>query len=220
MTAATKTPATHASLEAALQAVRKDLGGIEKDGTAPEMLGSFKFVSWDALAPKVGDAMAKHDVFILPEVLDAVTVEAGQTARGKTNYRTTVRLRFEVIGGGHSKQILWFGQGDDTGDKSLQKAVTSGYKYFLLKLFLASGAEDSDGQSEEMADVSSEANRRADEAAAAVNDVFPGSVRKGTEAAKPAGGPPVRKREAQPDPDAHPDADEPTRVTPDEVPFG
>ena len=143
MTAATKTPATHASLEAALQAVRKDLGGIEKDGTAPEMLGSFKFVSWDALAPKVGDAMAKHDVFILPEVLDAVTVEAGQTARGKTNYRTTVRLRFEVIGGGHSKQILWFGQGDDTGDKSLQKAVTSGYKYFLLKLFLASGAEDS-----------------------------------------------------------------------------
>lgn len=131
-----------------LAAVRVALGGeIEKKGTAPDAMGRFKFIAWDDVAEKIGGFMADAGVMMVPSERRTAISEAGATANGKTIWRATVWLDLlfvNVDDPTESHSISWCGVGDDTGDKSVQKAITSATKYALLKLFLLSGADDAD----------------------------------------------------------------------------
>lgn len=62
------------------------------------------------------------------------------------NKRTTVRLSLTFADGdtGAAYTIQWFGEALDSQDKGINKAVTAGVKYCLLKTFLMSTGEDDD----------------------------------------------------------------------------
>src|SRR5579859_4859216 len=136
------------NLYARLADVRAELGAtIAKGGTAPQIMGGFKFIEWDDVAEKVGGLLNKHGVVFIPNARDASITEAGATSSGKTIWRAVVWLDFSFINVDATNEvqtISWCGVGDDTSDKAVQKAITSATKYALLKLFLLSGADDAD----------------------------------------------------------------------------
>ena len=68
----------------------------------------------------------------------------------KQGHRYDVRVDIEMMladSDGNTETVKWFGRGSDYSvpDKALYKAITSGHKYFLMKLFnVGVGNEDSE----------------------------------------------------------------------------
>ena len=146
---------TDLNLHQRLAAVRVALGGqLAKGGTAPQVMGGFKFIEWDDAAEKIGGFMADAGVMMIPSERRTRLEEAGTTASGKPIYRATVWMEIDFVNVDDPHDALnihWVGIGDDTSDKAVQKAITSAVKYALLKLFLLSGADDSDATAVEHA---------------------------------------------------------------------
>jgi len=129
---------------------------VAKLGQAPSVMGGFRFQAWADVLKAVREACVKHDLIIRPSVTEhRVTPVARQ---GKADmYYHYVSLAFDIedVATGESVQCTWSGEGSDTGDKGLQKAITSGTKYFLLKLFMIPDSEtvDTDGEAQDSAPV-------------------------------------------------------------------
>jgi hypothetical protein len=149
----TETPAPVSNLYQRINAVRRALGGtISKNGQAPQVMGGFTFVTWDDVAEKVGTLMAERGIVMLPSMPECDVVQVGATSNGKPIYRATVTLVYELVNADEPSEratMTWVGSGDDSGDKAIQKAATSGSKYLLLKLFMLGGADDADGNGED-----------------------------------------------------------------------
>ena len=146
-------PATSRNLYQRINAVRLALGGtIAKGGQAPQVMGGFMFVAWDDVAAKVGTLMAENGIVMLPSMPACDVVQAGTTSNGKPIYRATVTLVYEFVNADEPSErttVTWVGSGDDSGDKAIQKAATSGSKYLLLKLFMLGGADDTERNGED-----------------------------------------------------------------------
>ncbi len=150
---ASKTPATVPNLYQRINAVRRALGGtISKNGQAPQVMGGFSFVTWDDVGARVGTLLAENGIVTLPSMTACEVVQAGTTTTGKPIYRATVTLVYEFVNADEPSErttMTWVGSGDDSGDKAIQKAATSGSKYLLLKLFMLGGADDAERNGED-----------------------------------------------------------------------
>jgi len=150
---ASEVPATSRNLYQRINAVRLAIGGtIAKGGQAPQVMGGFTFVAWDDVAAKVGTLMAENGIVMLPSMLACDVTQAGTTANGKPISRATVTLVYELVNADEPSErttMTWVGSGDDSGDKAIQKAATSGSKYLLLKLFMLGGADDAERNGED-----------------------------------------------------------------------
>ena len=123
-------------------------GKVAKGGTAPAVMGGFKFIEWDVTAPKLGALFAEHGIVPWPSMESYEVEQAGTTSSGKPVYRATVWLAYTFFNADDRQDQLtlrWVGVGDDTSDKGAQKAATSAAKYALLKAFLLGGANEADG---------------------------------------------------------------------------
>ena len=140
-----------------LAAISADLGAIQKDGTydGGQRGGSYKFISHAALMGHLRNELARHNVVIIPEVIEATTEgrEKHSTYNGQERVsferRVTVRMLFTVVDGDDPESKFtaqWSGEGIDAGDKGTQKAGTSAEKYFLFKLFKVSDKDDPDAE--------------------------------------------------------------------------
>lgn len=139
-----------------LIAVKKELGGtIEKGGTAPQQMGGFAFIEWDEIAAKIGMLFAEHGVVVLTSMPECSVEVCGKTSTDKDIFRATVTLALELVNADEpsDKTVLtWVGVGDDTSDKSVQKAATSAMKYLLIKTLMLGGVKgvaDSDAETVE-----------------------------------------------------------------------
>ena len=145
--------ATVPNLYQRINAVRRALGGtISKNGQAPQVMGGFTFVTWDDVGARVGTLLAENGIVTLPSMTACEVVQAGTTATGKPIYRATVTLVYEFVNADEPSErttMTWVGSGDDSGDKAIQKAATSGSKYLLLKLFMLGGADDTERNGED-----------------------------------------------------------------------
>jgi len=151
--AAPEPAATGRNLYQRINAVRRALGGtISKNGQAPQVMGGFTFVTWDDVGARVGTLLAENGIVTLPSMTACEVVQAGSTATGKPIYRATVTLVYEFVNADEPSErttMTWVGSGDDSGDKAIQKAATSGSKYLLLKLFMLGGADDAERNGED-----------------------------------------------------------------------
>lgn len=119
--------------------VKQAIGHIGKTATAPPEMGSFKFTPWEAVSDRLGDLLASHGIVLWPAIVTSEQVQAGETAKGKPIWRTKVKMVLDFENADDpkdSRSITWDGEGDDTSDKSTQKAATSAEKYALMKLFM------------------------------------------------------------------------------------
>lgn len=117
---------------AALSATQKDLAAIGIGKNSNNVAQGFKFRGIDAVYNALAGILGRNGVVIVPH---NVTYERATltNAKGNASYQTlaSVNYRFYAKDGSY---IEGFGVGEaqDTGDKSMSKALTMAYKYFII----------------------------------------------------------------------------------------
>lgn len=115
-----------------IMAVSKEIGHIEKGGFNQHF--KFKFQAWEDVLPAVRNACLNNGLAILPSVTD-VQVQGDRSI-------VKMDVRFEDAETGDHLTLQWAGEAKDAQDKGVQKAITSGFKYLLLKAFLIPSEEE------------------------------------------------------------------------------
>jgi hypothetical protein len=139
-------------LIAKLAKAAQDVGGkLSADKTNKEQ--NYEYLSADKILSISGQALAGQGIMIIPQLTGRhidVLEYTDKYNNAKRRYDCQVDFVFTITDGG-DKEILspWVGMGSDymTPDKAVYKAITSGHKYFLMKL-LCIGAGNEDGEHE------------------------------------------------------------------------
>lgn len=135
------------TLACKIAAASKDVGGkLKTDKRNNEQ--RYDYLSADLILAECGQALAEQGLVVIPSITSS---EIATIARpeNKFRYDATVQLALTIEDGEHEFMSAWVGVGSDymTPDKALYKAITSGHKYFLMKL-LNVGAGNEDGEHE------------------------------------------------------------------------
>jgi hypothetical protein len=136
----TTTPGT---LAQAIVNVMKEVKNIEKNLSVGEGKSSYKGVADKDVKHRVGEAMSQNGLCIIPiEIEPKVTIErwVEETNYGpktKQSVFTEVRTKYLLLHeSGESMEIVGYGHGIDSQDKSAGKATTYAMKYALLYTFM------------------------------------------------------------------------------------
>ena len=135
---------TEKTLAAKIAAISKDLGAIKKGGHNKEQ--HYDFIEYAAVSGKIRELLDKHGVAIIPTVTDYERDDV-KSKNGATGYHYTLKMHFTVINADKTDEIIeadWMGESTDWGDKGINKAETSGTKYFYMRLFNISEKGDAD----------------------------------------------------------------------------
>jgi hypothetical protein len=138
--------ANAATLAGKIAQASMDVGSFKADKTNLDQ--KYSYISADQVLSRAGDALARNGVVIFPSISEPViaTVER----QGKSP-RIDAHVLFVMLitDGEKEMSIAWHGYGSDymTPDKAVYKAITSGHKYFLMKL-LNIGVGNEDGEHE------------------------------------------------------------------------
>lgn len=138
-----ETQASNAKLFAKIASVMKQVRTLEKTGR--NQFDKYDYVTADAIATKIGTALAENGLAFFPSL---VTVETSDytTKSGGSNFRTVVHMQMTLActESGATYTSLWSGEAIDRSDKSISKAAVSAVKYYLLKTFLLAGGDEDD----------------------------------------------------------------------------
>ena len=131
-----------------LAAARAKLGSLQPDKRNNDQ--NYQYISADKILERGGDALADAGVAIIPSVVE-YTLNNVERPNKAPRIDAMVKFSFVVTDGTTEAVAFWYGSGTDysTPDKALYKAITSGHKYFLMKLLnIGIGNEDSEHDNE------------------------------------------------------------------------
>ena len=143
-------------LAKAIIGVMNDVKSIEKNMQVGNGSYGYKGVADKDVKQKIGDAMQKHGLAMLPiSVEPNVQIERWEeSGKQKQSTFTEVRTKYLLLHtSGQSIEVAGYGHGIDSGDKGAGKATTYALKYALLYLFMVptGNIDDADGvHSEEL----------------------------------------------------------------------
>lgn len=128
----------------AVLAVMSEVQGIDKDMDVSAGTASYKGVSDKSVKLKIGEAMRKHGLVILPigiEPKTEIKIWIENDYHGKPKQKqwvfTEVKTKYLLChSSGESQEIFGYGHGVDSQDKGAGKATTYALKYTLLYTFL------------------------------------------------------------------------------------
>ena len=134
------------SLATKLAKIGKEIGLVKKSGRNDQR--RYNFIEYAVVAGKIRELLDEYKVAIVPSV-DNYDVDTITSSKGVKGYHYTLAMSFKIINGDDPKdqfEATWLGEGADYGDKGINKAETSGTKYFLMRLFNVSekGEEEAD----------------------------------------------------------------------------
>lgn len=144
------------NLAGKIAAISKDLGAIQKGGHNKEQ--HYDFIEYAAVSGKIRELLDKHGVAIIPSVTSYERDDV-KSARGATGYHYMLQMHFTVISADDPTDKIeadWMGESTDWGDKGINKAETSGTKYFYMRLFNISEKGDADNDPDNTSGASSE----------------------------------------------------------------
>jgi hypothetical protein len=131
---------------AAMAAIMKDADAIGK-GQRNQQQG-FQYRGIDDVYNAMHNILARHGVFMTPEVLDKQREER-VNKNGTTLAFTTLRIKYTFWAeDGSCVSCTVEGEGMDSGDKSSNKAMAIAHKYALLQTFCIPTAEQKDPDGE------------------------------------------------------------------------
>ena len=148
-------PIQSPTLAQKLAKVRSKMGSLSADKVNSEQ--KYKYISADKILEIGGDFLSKSEITVFPNVTSISfekverPVANGQLPKAP-RIDATVIMAFTVTDGVENYGAQWIGVGSDytTPDKAAYKAITSGHKYFLMKLLLIGiGNEDSEHNEEQ-----------------------------------------------------------------------
>jgi hypothetical protein len=123
--------------------VRKAVPYLQKENSGYQ----FKYVSSSQTLGALRGAMDKEGVLLVPSVTTAEVADH-TTSKGGHEYFTKLGMSFTWIDAKNPEDQItcqWYGQGLDSGEKGVGKAMTYAEKFFLLKFFnIATDKDDPD----------------------------------------------------------------------------
>lgn len=123
------------NLSAKIAAIAKEIGAIAKDGKNEQQ--GYAFIEYAQVAAKARELQAKHGIAIVPTIKSYESTEV-RNKYGNIGYHYLIKLNFTVVNvDDQNDQIVvdWIGEATDFGDKGINKAITSGAKYFMMRLY-------------------------------------------------------------------------------------
>lgn len=133
------------SLVSKLAAIGKAVGVMEKDGKNAQQ--GYAFIEYAAIAGKIRDLFAEYGVIVFPEVINREK-DVVRSSSGSVGYHYNLDMRFTALNGDDRDDkivALWQGEATDYGDKGINKAETSGTKYFIMRLLnISEKGDDND----------------------------------------------------------------------------
>ena len=127
-----------------MAAVLADTQPVEKNGMNQQQ--GFKFRSIDDTVASVRKALIKHNVAIVPEVVN-VEKSTYQTKSGAVMNVSDVLVNYSFIAeDGSSVVATMAGQASDSGDKAVSKALSMAFKYLCFQTFLCGTDGDPDAE--------------------------------------------------------------------------
>ena len=140
----------------AISAVMDDIGAVGKNNT--NQIQKYKFRGIDDVMNALHPAMIKHHVFTVPEVIEA-NREERQGSKGGLLIYSLVKVKYTFYtDDGSSVEAVVMGEAMDSGDKSMNKALSAAFKYACFQTFCIPTEEmkDSETESPEVAGKSEE----------------------------------------------------------------
>jgi hypothetical protein len=112
---------------------------ISKDGFNKHH--GYHYVSKDSIFSALKPLLARAGLAIVPVIDDLQEITSEHN--GKTQRMTRVRLTITVASEhAESLKFVWYGDGQDTGDKAVSKAVANGMKSWLINTFQIPAGDD------------------------------------------------------------------------------
>ena len=141
---------TRLNVHQRLLAVRRAVDAVHKDGDNKSQ--SYKFVSSGNVLGALRDAVNEAGLVLECRILNTVFHSKwaeGATSTGQKEHLTELHMEFVWVNADNPEEKVvcpWYGQGLDTGEKGVGKALTYGEKYFMLKFFnIPTDGDDPDG---------------------------------------------------------------------------
>jgi hypothetical protein len=121
--------------------IMSEVGYVQKDGT--NTFQNYKYAKESDVAAKVRESLIKHGVFLYTSVTKTGVSEYLNN-KGATQFMVSVLVTgtFVDAESGESYTVTYPGDGADTGDKGIYKAITGADKYLLMKTFLIETGDD------------------------------------------------------------------------------
>lgn len=134
------------SLASKLAAIGKEIGAVDKSGRNTQQ--NYAYIEYGVVAGRIRELFDKYHIIIIPNV-DNVIQDEITNKYGNKGYHYILNMTFTLINGDdvEDQEIAsWAGEASDYGDKGINKAETSGTKYFLMRLFnISEKGDDNDG---------------------------------------------------------------------------
>lgn len=131
-----KTSTTGSSLHRKIAEIVAEISGINKTGTAPDVMGGYAFVEGSRVLTVIREALTKRNLTMLLVGLHGDRFES--VSNGKPNVTADLFGTWRITDAdtGESVEVCSFGAGKDSGDKYSGKAMASMTKYAVLTAFL------------------------------------------------------------------------------------
>lgn len=122
-----------AKIYEAISNVMKEVGAVGKDDTNP--IQKYKYRSIDAVMNALHPTMSKYHVFVTPEVLEEKREERTGKQGGVIVY-SILKVKYTFYtDDGSSVEAVVMGEAMDSGDKSMNKAMSAAFKYACFQTF-------------------------------------------------------------------------------------
>lgn len=122
-----------AKIYEAITKVMEDVGAVGKNKT--NQIQKYKFRGIDDVMNALHPAMVKHHVFVAPEVLEERREER-QGSKGGLLIYSVVKVKYSFYtDDGSSIEAVVIGEAMDSGDKSMNKAMSAAFKYACFQTF-------------------------------------------------------------------------------------
>jgi hypothetical protein len=121
---------------AKLHDIQAEVEKMGKDGR--NTFQNYNYLSETQVTIKIKELLDKHNVMFLPkEITEKQVTEISPTSKGTKQYVTTVTVKyaFADVETGEMYEGSIEGQGSDTADKGIYKAITGAIKYVYMKTF-------------------------------------------------------------------------------------
>ena len=127
--------------------IMKEIGAIGKD--SENTTQNFKYRGIDAVMNALQPALIRNRVVMIPEVLSVQRTERVTTKGGVMTFSNVrMRYRFVAVEDGSRIEVVMEGEGMDSGDKSVNKAMSAAYKYACFQTFCIPTEEMKDADAE------------------------------------------------------------------------
>ena len=134
------------SLVMKLAEVMQEVKYVQKRGH--NKFHNYKYATESDVAEKVREELAARHVIMIPNVVSQSSREH-TNAKGKTEYIATITMEFRFMDGETGEEISFHsvGEGQDSGDKAVYKAITGAQKYTLMRAFMIPTGDDPEADS-------------------------------------------------------------------------